>query len=116
MTDEIIWHKCKKCGKLQYPEHVRCLKCKNNEFDIIYASDEAILLTYTILKAPPKEFQDKKAYALGIVQFPNGIRALGQITQQENLKKGMKLRPIYQKICDNLDGKEVFGFIFEPIE
>ncbi|MFX1450497.1 MAG: Zn-ribbon domain-containing OB-fold protein [Promethearchaeota archaeon] len=113
--EKIMWLKCKKCGKLQYPEHTRCLNCKNREFGRVLSSNEGTLITYTILRAPPKEFQDKKSYALGIVEFPFGIKALGQITTQENLKTGMKVEAKYQKICDNLDGKEVFGFVFEPI-
>ena len=115
MTEKIVWHKCKKCGKLQYPTHIRCLNCKNRGFEEIEVSGEGILLTYTILKAPPKEFRDKESYALGIVEFPDGIKALGQVTTKEDLKIGMKLKAKYQKICDNLDDKEIKGFIFEPI-
>jgi uncharacterized OB-fold protein len=61
------------------------------------------------------EFRSKNSYALGIVEFENGVKALGQIASQENLQIGMKLKPIYKKICDNLDGKEVHTFFFEPI-
>ena len=72
-------------------------------------------MTFTILNAPPAEFRDKKSYALGIVEFANGIKALGQITSKENLKIGMKLKSIYKKICENLDGNEVYAHIFEPV-
>jgi len=116
MSETIItWKKCKKCGKLQHLDHLRCLQCKNTEFDTIQSSGECILLTYTILKAPPAEFRDKKAYALGIVEFSNGIRALGQITTTENLKVGMKLKPIFGKLTDNLDGQPVSGILYQPI-
>ncbi len=115
ITEKIIWHKCKKCGKLQYPEHLRCLTCKNKEFEEIEAPSEAILLTYTILTAPPKEYRNKESYALGIVEFPNGIRALGQITSEKNLKIGMKLKTEYAEICADLDGKAVRTFVFKPI-
>jgi uncharacterized OB-fold protein len=114
VIEKIVWIKCKKCGKIQYPEHVRCLKCKNREFEEIEASGEAKLLTYTILKAPPKEYRDKPSYALGIVEFSNGIRVLGQIISEQNLKTGMKLTPKFQKICENLDGKEISGYVWNP--
>ena len=113
--NKIEWKKCAKCELLQYKTHLRCLKCKNSKFEIIEASGECILLTYTILKAPPAEFQDKISYALGVVEFENGIKVLGQITTQENLEIGMKLRPVYKKICENLDGKEVQAYVFEPV-
>ncbi|MFW9941398.1 MAG: Zn-ribbon domain-containing OB-fold protein [Candidatus Thorarchaeota archaeon] len=106
------WAKCKKCGYLQYKSHLRCLKCKNNEFEIIDAKGFCKLLTFTILNAPPAEFRNKSSYALGVVEFENGIKALGQITTQDKLKTGMELIPIYTKICDDLDGKEIYNYVF----
>jgi uncharacterized OB-fold protein len=115
-SEEIItWSKCKNCGLMQYNTHIRCLKCKNDDFEIIEASGPCKLLTYTILKAPPAEFRDKASYALGVVEFENGVKGLGQITTQDNLKTGMTLKPIYEKICNNLDGKEVYTYMFEPV-
>lgn len=111
----IIWKKCKKCGKLQHSDHLRCLKCKNTTFDTIESSGDCKLLTYTILKAPPAEYRDKKAYAIGVVEFSNGVRALGQITIKEKLKVGMKLKPKFEKLSENLDGHEVSGIKYEPL-
>ena len=113
--EKIEWKKCNICGLLQYEDHLRCLKCKNNDFERIEASGTCKLLTFTILKAPPAEFRDKQSYALGIVEFENGIRVLGQITTQENLKIGIELKPVYKKICNNLDGNEVHAHVFKPI-
>ncbi|MHA1264682.1 MAG: Zn-ribbon domain-containing OB-fold protein [Candidatus Helarchaeota archaeon] len=115
----IVWNKCKKCGKLQYPDHLRCLQCKNTTFDTIEAAGDCRLLTYTILRAPPAEFwkaaTKNPMYALGIVEFSNGIRALGQLTTTENLKIGLKLKPVVKKLTDNLDGQEVIAIGYEPI-
>lgn len=113
--EKIVWNKCKECGLFQHKTHLRCLKCKNNKFEEVEASGPCRLLTYTILKAPPAEFRDKTTYALGVVEFENGIKGLGQITTQNNLRTGMSLKPIYQKICENLDGKEIYAYVFEPI-
>jgi len=111
----IKWKKCKKCGYLQHNSHLRCLKCKNEIFEEIKPKGYAKLLTYTILKAVPMEFRDKDSYALGIVEFENGVKALGQITEKENLTIGMKLEPIYMKICDDLNGKEIESYKFKPL-
>ncbi|MHA2038624.1 MAG: Zn-ribbon domain-containing OB-fold protein [Promethearchaeota archaeon] len=110
----IEWKKCRKCSFLQHESHLRCLQCKNETFDSVSSSGICKLLSYTVLNAPPAEYRDKSSYALGIVEFENGVKALGQITTQENLKTGMELKPVYAKICDNLDGKEVFTYVFEP--
>ncbi len=115
-NEEILeWKKCNNCGFLQYKTHLRCLKCKFDKFSIIEASDQGKLVTFTILTAPPVEFRDQESYALGLVEFENGIKAIGQITNQENLRTGMSLVPIYTKVCENLDGKEVYNYVFEPI-
>lgn len=108
------WKKCDNCGFLQHKAHLRCLNCKKNKFASIEAEGECTLNTFTILYAPPLEFRDKPSYALGVVEFENGIRAMGQITTQDNLEIGMKLKPVYRKICENLDGKEVYAYVFEP--
>jgi hypothetical protein len=112
---KIEWIKCRNCGFIQHQSHLRCLQCKNDTFDTIAATGTCKLLTYTILKAPPAEYRNRSSYALGIVEFKNGIKALGQITTQEDLKTGIELKPVYTKICDDLDGKEVFTYVFEPI-
>lgn len=112
--DKIEWKKCKNCGFLQYNSHIRCLQCRHDKFETVLASGTCKLLTYTILTAPPSEFRAKESYALGVVEFENGVKALGQITSKEDLKVGMKLKPVYSKICDNLDGKEIFSYVFEP--
>ena len=114
-NDKIIWKKCENCGFIQHNSHIRCLKCKNTTFINITAMGSCKLLTYTILKAPPMEFRNKGSYALGVVEFENGIKMLGQISTQDNLTIGMNLKPIKRKICENLDNQEVHAFVFEPI-
>lgn len=113
--EKLDWKKCNKCGYLQHLSHIRCLRCKHEEFSIVQVSGDCKLLTFTILTAPPMEFRDQKSYALGVVEFDNKIKALGQLSRKDNLEIGMKLKPIYKKICDNLDNKEVYAYVFEPI-
>ncbi|MFX0004279.1 MAG: Zn-ribbon domain-containing OB-fold protein [Candidatus Hodarchaeota archaeon] len=113
---KLKWKKCNECGFLQYISHLRCLKCKADNFESIVASGTCKLLTYTILKAPPMEFREQGSYALGVVEFENGVKALGQLTKKENLKTGIKLQPMYKKICNALNGKENYSFVFKPLE
>jgi uncharacterized OB-fold protein len=107
--------KCEKCGYLQHVSHLRCLNCKYNKFKIVNPSGKCKLLTFTVLTAPPAEFRKNSSYALGVVEYENGVKALGQLTTQENLKIGMELKPLYVKICDDLDGKEVYNYVYSPI-
>ena len=34
---ELVAYKCKKCGKIHYPFHDRCLNCRGREFDEVEA-------------------------------------------------------------------------------
>ena len=43
----ITAYKCKKCGKIHYPYHDRCLACKGRDFEKIKPTGDAKLLTYT---------------------------------------------------------------------
>ncbi|MDX1797687.1 MAG: OB-fold domain-containing protein [Candidatus Lokiarchaeia archaeon] len=113
---KIIWNKCKKCGFMQHKTHLRCLKCKADIFESIEASGTCKLLTYTILKALPMEFKDQESYALGVVKFENGVKLLGQLTDKKNLKTDIIVQPMYSKVCDDLNGKEVYSFVLKPLE
>ena len=116
LEEKIEWKKCLNCGYLQHKSHLRCLNCKNNQFQLVEAYGRCTLITFTILNAPPAEFRYKKSYALGVVEFENGIKALGQITTTQNLTIGMRLKLFYTKICEDMDGKEIFSFVFQPYD
>ena len=110
------WKKCENCGMIQHPTHIRCLKCKKENFSLVKTEGDAKLITYTLLTAPPAEFRNKDSYYLGVFEFDNGIKALGQIEYGGRLILGMKMRAFQEKICDNLDGQEVIDYVFKPIE
>lgn len=112
---KIEWKKCRNCSFIQHNSHLRCLQCRNDTFDTIVATGTCKLLTYTILKAPPAEYRNKSSYSLGIVEFKNGLKALGQLTTQKKLSTGMTLNPVYKRVCQDLDGKEVYAYVFEPV-
>jgi uncharacterized OB-fold protein len=113
MQEKMIGFRCKHCGKVMYPKHERCLSCKNTEFDEISLGDECNLITFTKLYALPRGIEISPL-TLGIVEFGNKVRAMGQITTDKNPELDMKLHPVWGKLR-TIDEKEVFGFKFEPI-
>jgi hypothetical protein len=104
----ITAYKCKKCGKLHYPFHDRCLSCKGREFEQ--------LLTYTAIFNLPWGF-DQRFLIIGVAEFENKIRAMGQIKAEsvDQLKLGMKVKPSWEPIRVQY-GEVVFGLKFEPIK
>lgn len=111
---EIVAYKCKKCGRLHYPFHDRCLKCLNREFDMVEPQGNAKLLTFTRIYNLPWGF-DERYLTLGVVEFENGIRAMGRINADEKfpLKTGMTMLPSWDPIRFQY-GENVFGLMLEP--
>ena len=104
--------KCKRCNKIFYPKRIRCSKCNGVEFEDLKLGSECKLLTYTKLYAIPKGIT-QLPLVLGIVEFKNGAKALGQIIT-EDVEIGMKLRPSWG-ILREIRGQKIQGFKFEPI-
>lgn len=110
----IVAYQCKKCGKIHYPFHDRCLSCKNREFNQIKPEGKAKLLTFTRIYNLPWGF-DQRYLIIGVVEFENGVRAMGQIDADENynLKTGMSLEPSWQPVRYKY-GEGVYGLVLEP--
>ena len=112
----ITAYKCKKCSKVHYPYHDRCLACKNREFDPIKPEGQAKLLTYTAIFNLPWGF-DQRFLIIGVVEFENKVKAMGQIKADsvDQLKMGMIMQPSWEPIRVQY-GEDVYGLKFEPVD
>jgi hypothetical protein len=110
----LVAYRCKRCGKLHYPFHDRCLKCRGREFDPVRPTGEARLLTYTQIFNLPWGF-DERFLIIGVAEFENGVRAMGQIQADGvgGLKPGMKLHPTWDVVRKMYD-ENVYGLKFVP--
>ncbi len=70
--------KCRKCGRVHYPYHDRCLECRGREFEKIKPEGEVKLLAYTAIYNLPWGF-DQRFLVVGIAEFANKVKAMGQI-------------------------------------
>ncbi len=111
----ITAYQCKKCGKLHYPYHDRCLECKGREFEEVKPKGSATLLTYTAIFNLPWGF-DQRYLILGVAKFENNIKAMGQIkvSSVDELKVGMELKPTWEPVRVQ-NGEDVYGLKFEPV-
>ena len=110
----ITAYKCKKCGKLHYPFHDRCMDCKGREFEPIQPEGDVRLLTFTRIYNLPWGF-DQRYLIIGVGEFANGIRAMGRINADESypLELGMKMTPTWAPVRVKY-GENVYGLVFEP--
>lgn len=111
----ITAYKCRKCGKIHYPFHDRCLACKGREFEKIKPEGDVRLLAYTAIFNLPWGF-DQRFLIIGIAEFENKIKAMGQIKVDsiDQLKAGMKMKAAWEPVRQQY-GENVYGLRFEPI-
>jgi uncharacterized OB-fold protein len=112
----LVAHQCKICGSVHYPRHDRCLHCKGREFQEIHPQGNATLLTYTVIYSLPSGF-DQRMLILGVAEFENRIRALGQVhvTSLDQLRGGMTVKAGWGPI--RRQGETILhGLILEPLE
>ena len=112
---DIVAYKCKKCGKIHFPFHDRCLACKGREFEKIAPQGHAKLITFSQIFNLPWGF-DNRFIFVGVAEFENGVKAMGQIAANapEELKLGMPLKPTWD-VVRVIGGENVYGLKFEPI-
>jgi len=112
MMRKMIGVICNECKKVYYPKRSCCPNCKDIQIKEVEIGNTCTLITYTELWAVPKGI-DKLPLTLGIFEFENGARVLGQIISKK-IEIGMKFQPLWSKIR-KINGKEIYGFIFESI-
>ncbi len=108
---DLVAYRCRKCGRTSYLRHDRCPACKSREFEKTEIRKEGVLLAYTKVYVTPAGVE-KTPLTLGIVDFGEGVRILGQINV-ENPEIGMKLRPVWG-ILRKMGERKYYGFKFEP--
>jgi uncharacterized OB-fold protein len=109
-------YRCKKCGKVHYPFHDRCMVCKGRDFEIIKPQGKARLLTYTQIFNLPWGF-DQRFLIIGVAEFENGIRAMGQVNASslDELKVGMPVKASWEPIRVQY-GENVYGIKYTPVK
>jgi uncharacterized OB-fold protein len=110
----LVTYKCKKCGKLHYPFHDRCMNCKGREFEEIKPEGSARLLTFTQIFNLPWGF-DQRFLIIGVAEFENGVKAMGQVKAEsiDGLGLGMQVKPSWEPVRVQ-NGENIHGLKFEP--
>jgi uncharacterized OB-fold protein len=109
--------KCKKCGKIVFPNRLICPVCGYREFEKIILPDTGKLLSFSVIRVAPSQFVDQAPYAIGIAELANGFKLLAQITDcdVDNLKVGMEIRIEFRRIqTDGHQGVLSYGYKFVP--
>lgn len=118
--EQMYAYKCKKCGKLHHPHYVVCQNpdCDGSEFEELPLDGPCKLLTWTRAYNLPEGYM-QPWLNFGIVEFPNGVRATGQIGFDDGIISGMDLVATVGVVKEKvIKYKETviepqYGFIFQ---
>ncbi|RLG08718.1 MAG: transcriptional regulator [Thaumarchaeota archaeon] len=113
----LVGWRCNHCGTFHQTKPITCKRCRFRDFTEVELPKTGKLITYTVVRSPPKEFSFTSPYVIGLVELEDGTRILAQITdfQEDELREGMKVEAVFRKIRVNGEqGIIEYGYKFRP--
>jgi uncharacterized protein len=117
----LIVTKCSSCNSYYFPKKPTCSnpECVEKKVQDVELSNDGTLWSYTIMRYPPAipfKSEKKAPFPLGLVEFPEGIRVLGLLTEckPEDLKIGMKMKMVLEPLYHDEKGQGVLTWTFKP--
>jgi uncharacterized OB-fold protein len=121
---QLMGSRCKTCNTVSFPKRSVCrnpnCKKKTNVEDILLTR-RGKLTTFTLVcYPPPPPYVPSKPFVpfpIGEVLLAEGIAIIGQITgsKYEDLKIGMEVEMIVDKLFEDALGNEVVGWKFRTV-
>ena len=108
---ELPAFRCNSCGHTTVYRHARCPNCKATGF-LEIGLKEGRVLTYTILGATRPGFE--KPLKLVMVEFEDGIRAVGQLERSEP-RTGLRVKVSHGPLSER-EGEISVGLKFVAAE
>ncbi len=115
-TGNLLGSRCRTCGAHFFPVREACAGCLSQELETVPLSTEGVLYTYSIVRQSTPEFD--VPYALGYVDFPEGVRIMGQLSGVafEDITIGMPMVLTLEPFGQDEEGNALTGYRFQPRE
>ena len=115
-TGNLLGSRCRSCGAHFFPIREACAGCLSQDLETVKFSTEGVLYTHTIVRQSTPQFETP--YALGYVDFPEGVRIMGQLSSIEfdNIEVGMPMELSLEPFGTDDEGNELTGYRFRPAE
>ena len=118
----LIVSRCKKCGSLAFPRRPYCTNpdCekKTENVEVIKVGGRGKLWSWTVQMYPPPEpfrMEPFEPFPIGMVEMENGLKVLGMLTTDRNVRIGMDLALTTRQLYE--DGENVYmTWAWRPIE
>lgn len=108
---------CPSCGSSAYPHRAVCPYCGHEGLKPVELPKRGRVLTYTVIRHPPRGFQGREPYVIGVVELEGGARVLAQITDvdPEEVRVGMEVEAVFRRYREQSpDGIIEYGIKFRP--
>jgi uncharacterized OB-fold protein len=116
---QLIGSQCTHCGEVFFPkrENGLCSYCQSSNLKEIKLSSKGKIYSYTVvMQRPPVYYKAEVPYAIGFVELPEGIRVETLFTgcHLDDLRVGMEVEMLIDKLHEEEDGTEVYCYKFRP--
>jgi uncharacterized OB-fold protein len=113
----LIGSRCPICGKIFFPHRTICRACGYRKLEDYKLSEKGKVLTFTVIRSPPKGYERNAPYVVGIVELNEGVKVISQIVDcdPEELQIGTPVELVFRKVKEG--GKEgiiEYGYKFKP--
>ena len=109
--------KFKKSGKTYFPKRMIDPTTGDTEQETVVLPDTGKIVTYTVIRIAPEQWNDIAPYALAIVELSDGTRLMGQVADcsVDDVKIGMEVRIEFRRIqSEGHGGVLSYGYKFVP--
>ncbi|RLE15872.1 MAG: hypothetical protein DRJ50_15615, partial [Actinobacteria bacterium] len=115
-TGNLLGSRCRACGAYFFPIREACSGCLSDNLETVVFSPEGTLYTYSIVRQSTPQFE--VPYALGYVDFPEGVRIMGQIggCELNDIKIGMPMTLSLEPFGKDENDNPLTGYRFVPME
>jgi uncharacterized OB-fold protein len=117
---QLIGNRCHLCGEVFFPKKASgiCTHCQSRELEEIKLSRNGKIYSFTVvMQRPPEYYKGPVPYAEGFVELPEGVRVETLFTDCnfDDLRVGMDVEMVIEKLYENEEGKEIVAFKFRPV-
>ena len=118
---QLIASRCKKCKAVSFPKaafcgNPDCEKLRENVEEIKLSNSGTLWSFTTQIYAPPAPFKKEpfEPYGIGMVDTEEGLRVLGILTSNDDLKVGMKVEMTAGKLYED-EENEYITWMWKPV-
>ena len=109
---QLIGSQCLTCKGKYFPPRNFCPACRRKGKIADYQfSGAGTILTHSVIRAPPEEFEGNGPYGVGIIQLAEGPAISGQIVGDlKAIATGKQVRAVFRRMYeDGAEGQIVYG-------